>query len=234
MHQIQRPNPSFYSIVRSFDFSAFDRTHFSAFENYTTREYIELALVAIYAFVTILEWRTFDSERKTSENEFLASQTNAARQLDEIRKDRTLDQRAWVAPFEMEAEAGTIQTNTTFFILKFKNTGKTPALRFSEAHHYAYGVNSVPTNDPDIPPASLMIAPDGVCWIRVGPISPEEIAAIKSGYTVPLCVFGKFTYDDIFGNHHWTRFCWGVDAGLSSNPIGAYNSCDDAQETGGK
>ncbi len=172
--------------------------------------------LVFYCWVNYRELQVFDSERIV------------------MIRDGVLDQRAWVAPFEMTVGGVGADTNFNYFILKFKNTGKTPALNASENHDFVFGVESVPTNDPEIKPASLMLAPDGVCWFRVGPFDADTFAAIAKGHSVPVCVYGKFAYDDIFGNHHWTRFCWSVEAGLNCRPVGAHNSCDDAQETGGK
>src|ERR1041385_6469873 len=52
---------------------------------------IEIVLIAVYAVVTLCEWRTFDNERKTMELESKLANINML-----------TEHRAWVAPFAID------------------------------------------------------------------------------------------------------------------------------------
>ena len=174
-------------------------------------EFLAVASAVIYAFLTYFEWKTFDSERKTME------------------KENILEQRAWVAPFEIATETDPIETNISVIVLKFKNTGKTPALNVSEVHCTCLYGQNIPTNDPPVPKSSFLMAPDGIFWIHSDSFDSKFINAVKNGIAVPIFMYGKITYDDIFGNPHWTQFCWGLEGGGHFRPAGVHNSCDDNQ-----
>lgn len=194
-------------------------------------EVVGIVGLIFYCWVNFREWQVFDSERRTMEIEFQASQKVSERQIHEMQRERILDQRAWVAPFEMITESeDSIVTNSTVIFLKFRNTGKTPALNVSEVHHSSMNLNDIPTNKPVIPPATFLLAPDGVFWIKTERFPNQLIAAIKNGWAQPMYVYGEITYDDIFGNHHWTEFCWGVESGLNFRPASVHNSCDGAND----
>jgi len=151
-------------------------------------------------------------------------------QLDEMKSDSTLDERAWVVPFEMTAEKSTTYTNGFYFKLMFKNTGKTPALNVSESHNFAVGISGVLTNDPPIQTNSMLLAPDGISFIKSGVIDAGTIEVIRDG-DLPEFIYGKIVYDDIFGKHHWTQFCWSIEDGLNFRPAPVHNSTDDAQQS---
>jgi hypothetical protein len=40
-------------------------------------------------------------------------------------------------------------------------------------------------------------------------------------------VFGTMWFDDVFGSHHWTQFCYLVGNDLKARPSGFHNTCDD-------
>jgi len=149
------------------------------------------------------------------------------RQLEEMKHDSTLDERAWVVPFEMTAEKSATFTNGFYFKLMFKNTGKTPALNVSESHDFAVGISGVPTNDPPIQTNSMLLAPDGISFIKSSVIDAGTVEAIRNG-DLPEFIYGKIVYDDIFGKHHWTQFCWSIESDLICRPAAIHNSCDDA------
>jgi hypothetical protein len=149
-------------------------------------------------------------------------------QYSEMRQQRILDERAWVAPFEMSLERGVTDTNYVFLKLEFKNTGKSPALKVSEAHGFTVGFNNVPTNDPIIPTNSMMLAPNSTTFIRSQPIYYMDIENFIAN-DAPACIYGKISYEDIFGNRHWTQFCWSLEDGRNFRPSPVHNSTDDAQ-----
>jgi hypothetical protein len=55
-----------------------------------------------------------------------------------------------------------------------------------------------------------------------------ELEAVRAG-TDYVSVYGRITFEDIFGNPHWTNFCVHMDAGLKPNThekCAAYNMLD--------
>jgi hypothetical protein len=129
----------------------------------------------------------------------------------------------------MTAEIDPGNTNISVFILKFKNTGKTPALNVSEIHHTIEDVNSIPANDLVIPKSSLLLAPDGVFMIHSDSFESRFVAGIKNGTQTPVYMYGQITYDDIFRHHHLMQFCWGFEGGGHNGPASVHNSCDEEQ-----
>ncbi len=177
--------------------------------------------LGIYCGYTIAEWKTFDSERQTMEREFAASQTNTIEQmkvlrgqLDEMKNGRLLDERAWVVvvAYTNNQTATNISFNVTA-----KNTGKTPALNFTmwvetQGSTNANGFGCVLPATYPRPEQLQLLPPDGVSSkgtegkptdIKIG----DLIGAKKTNYFLD----GIIKYDDIFTNHHWTRFCWRVE-----------------------
>lgn len=136
------------------------------------------------------------------------------------------DSRAWVAPFEMTVERSSRDTNMVGFRLFFKNTGKTPALNVSEAHGFCFFAAQVPTTNLVITKSSMMLAPDGASFIWFG---PYDYHMFDEPVDNPPCVYGTITYDDIFGIHHWTDFCWIIDRNYTFRPAPVHNSCDEAK-----
>jgi hypothetical protein len=196
-------------------------THWEYFERFV--KCIEcVALIGGVATAIFIgyQWKEMRKASEDAEKTIALSQG----QLDEMKQDRILDERAWVAPFEMIAENSISDTNNTVFKLRFRNTGKTPALNVSESHDIAGWVGAVPTNNPPIEICSMMLAPDGISFIGFK-IDNYTVSAIKGGYS-PFFVYGKISYDDIFGNHHWTEFCWGIERDLNFRPGPTHNGCD--------
>lgn len=190
-------------------------------------EIFGLAGLFYYCVINQKELNVFDSERKTMEREFQAGQSASKTQLEEMQRSRILDERAWVAPFQMSFEHSVTDTNYFFLKLEFKNTGKTPALKVSEVHGFTIGFNNVPTNDPTATTNSMMLAPDSITFIRSQPIFYKELEGFIAA-DAPVCIYGKISYDDIFGNHHWTQFCWSFEDGRNFRPSPVHNSTDDA------
>ena len=143
-----------------------------------------------------------------------------------------LDERAWVAPFQVIEEHPLKDTNWVVFKLEFKNTGKTPALNISEWHKTATSLGEVAISKaPELPSTtnSMMLAPDGVSFIKVETVGYGASNAIHNG--MPVFIYGRIIYEDIFGNRHWTDFCWVCDSLLNWKPAAIRNSCDDAKNT---
>jgi hypothetical protein len=129
--------------------------------------FVEIGLVAVYAAVTVFEWRTFDSERKTMEEEFKASATNSQDQLralqgqlDEMRTSRELDERAWVNVLDI--------TNSAFsnirdmqLIVRNKNAGRTPAIHVHASFGLTTQTNEIPQTDTFSTPHTDDVMPPG-------------------------------------------------------------------------
>jgi hypothetical protein len=198
-------------------------------------EILGLAGLIWYCFLTKGELRVFDSERKTMENEFRAGETNSQRQLevlqrqvDEMQKDARLEQRAWIAPVQTTRWSDDNFSNSFYFILCYKNIGRTPA-----PHHYtslaiSTNLNSI-TKFSTEPPSNFSTQPlfPGI-EDRVNS-APMPISVCMDAWNgnVPLYVYGNVVYDDIFRINHWVRFCWVVDVRTGKQyPAQVGNDCD--------
>lgn len=144
----------------------------------------------------------------------------------EMRQAFVADNRAWVTPFEMIVEENPKDTNFVHLKLMFKNTGQTPALNISIAQ--STGFPDSKTNTPPAIPDAMMLGPGVATFIPVYNV-PREMAKVVPG-NVPFCIFGRIAYDDIFGNHHWTEFCWGSEGPVAYQNWPGRNTCDDAKQ----
>jgi hypothetical protein len=175
--------------------------------------------LAVYCFYTIKEWGTFDSERVTMEAESKM-----------FEKQAHTDQRAWIAPLAMDSG----YHNSGYFRINYKNTGKTPALNVFGVITNAVSTQTIPRAD-EMPAIreNALLPPEGTQFLEANGISPPRIQAMQQG--TPIYVYGTIWYDDIFGNHHWTRFGFavtsidGMPTDLQFTGIPGRNSCDDAQ-----
>jgi hypothetical protein len=146
-----------------------------------------------------------------------------------------LDQRAWVAQTEI---TGAPEQDQPFEVtVKFKNTGKTFAKRYSGVS--ALHVKQLSQPDPDfekilaagrIPDTIGLIPPNGtlqhILEAKNGAkISKDTLEAWKA--TGVILVFGRITYWDIFGCEHWTIYCY---RGYVDGRWDAYGSYNDADE----
>jgi hypothetical protein len=103
-----------------------------------------------------------------------------------------IDQRAWVSPLEVTAEAGSESSFLTFMKVTYKNTGKTPALGTDSFIGTTPFLDRVPPMDKrgKDPYAGLM-ASNGVFNTSSidNPFSPDALKLIKSG-RARLYVYG--------------------------------------------
>jgi len=173
-------------------------------------EKIEIALIAVYAFVTIFEWRTFDSERQTMENKLQANQ------------------RAWVCEV---GENATPSGDDVVLTISFKNTGKTPALHCNIDMFCSASIASIPRMDTPQNPSlfSKTIAPDQeVQSVRMN--VPIKTIKRSDQENSRFYFWGTAFYDDIFGKHHWTQFCYSADTKdfsiVEFRATANHNDCD--------
>jgi hypothetical protein len=139
--------------------------------------------------------------------------TDAARAASKGLEMARLDQRAWLAPFDIR---GLPEENKPYNIIVFmKNTGKT----FAKRVEIAMGADVVlkgqePTfyrlNEPAPADRSRgMIAPNAgfSAEYQVNPnVTSDELKIYDSGGKW-IYVYGRISYKDIFNCDHWTKFC---------------------------
>lgn len=147
-------------------------------------------------------------------------------QLDEMKQTRTLDERAWVVASDVTMgppEDGFMKFNVTF-----KNSGKTPAINTQIKIFSNADIKAITTkDDPQMPQLNMaMVAPNGSNFTFIN----EPIGAMKA--VGAFYLYGTAWYDDIFGKHHWSQFCYVVNCDTNLNievrPAGVHNTCDDA------
>jgi len=200
-------------------------------------EFVGIVGLGYYCWVNHRELVVFDSERVTMESEFRTSQSNAMAQLDEMRKAREGDQRAWLGISQTTETFTTNPTNgerlTVTFNAAFKNTGRTPALNVVPVIGECTDVNSIPQKDQFPNPVyhSFLVPPDGGGNVTAtyGLTSAATNCPIIK-IDRPFYLAGTIWYDDIFGRHHWTQFCILIQPDFNSAPTPpVHNTCDDAQ-----
>ena len=167
-----------------------------------------------------------------------------------MRKAMRVDQRAWISvPFPTNFPLSGVSIPV---VTQITNSGKTPAkdvqgdviatvvkkgekpalgdfsVGHAHDHLYAGGVvfpgYPVPTNIINVvhygPGSREIIVPD------------ESLRQDIANGNRFIIVFGRITYDDVFGIHHWTQFCTGTGPGMSEilKDCIRYNDVDSNQE----
>lgn len=134
-------------------------------------------------------------------------------------KQIRLDERAWVGPSTFPVAKGlNWAKGAGQYTLTIKNFGKTPALKFMSAY------TIFPDNQKSVPGAqnascdTRMYDSDvhgqwgHVLWpgeIRETTPSIETHGFVNAPHQPKeIYIAGCVTYDDIFGFHHWTKFCY--------------------------
>ena len=145
-------------------------------------------------------------------------------QYEEMKTSRMEDERAWVFTRGIARESfnGIQQeSNSATFKIEIKNSGKTPALNFRSVIGYDNQTNDIGKID-TLDTNDFMVLPPDVSVYEFLPVS------VKKGDS--LWVVGINRYDDIFGKHHWSTFCWKVEGDkfdiFAGTPF--HNTCDDA------
>lgn len=163
-------------------------------------------------------------------------------QLQQMKHQLTIDQRAWVAVYAVE---GFPEADKEFVVkTTIRNTGKTfakhykgfirpEAFRPGQGRHPDFSVEeNAPTAKP--PEVSIGLLPpngeySGTLNVKENheKVTPDEIKAVKSGEVI-LLIHGRIDYDDIFGCHHWTTFCYRLNSAITA--YSAYESHNDADD----
>ena len=196
-------------------------------------EIVEIVLIAVYATVTVFEWRTFDSERKTMEQEFKSSQTNSVqqlsalqRQLEEMKQSRIQEERAWVF-VNIPDNALTFSAPSVIVKAIMKNVGKTPALITSEYGNFTENPGDIQRHDPIGSKDSLMLIPNKEAMLKLT-MSANIAARILNNVTI--YAYGTVYYSDISGNSHWSQFCIALsEKGTIMTSQNFHGSCDDLE-----
>jgi hypothetical protein len=142
-----------------------------------------------------------------------------------------LDQRAWLAPL---VPISKVENGKAFFKVPFKNTGRTPAIDAQAGLKITNNPSLIPTTDPEPDKGSGkgLIPPDGVeTTSNIDyPLDEAHTKLVLQGTHV--YVFGTMRYKDIFGQKHWTQYCyetWGTME--AARPCAVHNKTDDTQKT---
>ena len=153
----------------------------------------------------------------------LARETSAAQNELTLRntiESSRLDQRAWVAAEAITALPNTFVAGQTAFLeILFRNTGRTPAKNVRIATiHEATRRGSPPPFQYSAPSRYGLMAPNGTAFNHIPvafnpltlaplPLDDRSIQQLTSGDET-LYIHGELTYDDIFGQQHWTTYCY--------------------------
>jgi hypothetical protein len=193
-----------------------NKAHYSDQNRHENRmfwmELIGLFLITVYATFTIAEWNVFNRERKTMENE-----------LQMMHDQNVMDERAWVFPRD---QTWGIDNTNNYWKTRFVNSGKTPALNVVFQIGDTEDTNLIPTNDesPEYygPKANgSIIAPGAFVDGRSVNVPDRAINDVHNGQC--LYIYGHVWYEDVFGNHHWSQFCY-----FFSNNVAYSNSLEEA------
>ncbi len=150
-------------------------------------------------------------------------------QLQEMRETRREDERAWV--FSTGLDIKTNSYGERYYVINFKNSGRTPAINAAIFVTQWKDSSQIPIQDslPVYIPRGIMIGPNEDAGLTGGEIglTDESAKIVKEGYSYYLA--GTVWYDDVFGHHHWSQFCYQI---IPYNRIFGWpqhNSCDDAE-----
>jgi hypothetical protein len=146
-------------------------------------------------------------------------------QYREMQLTRIMDERAWVAISDVKcSQMNTIEE----FDLTYKNTGKTPAINTQIQVISTGFLKDIPKKDamPNPQLSSALVAPDGTGFTDI----KQPVLAVEAVGTFYL--YGTIWYDDIFGKHHWSQFCFYVRCDTNTivmGPAAFHFTCDDTE-----
>lgn len=169
-----------------------------------------------YCLLTRGELKVFDSERLTME------------------KSQIQDERAWVFQTDVIQDISDKNDSAALTVF-YKNTGKTPALNVQAEVVWTIDPNKIPEKDamPSKIVSTGLCAPQESNRIQTLPPIPAYVMANIA--STPIYIYGTIWYDDVFGGHHWSQFCFRTDRSpinmsvIQLNHPAIHNSCDDAQ-----
>ena len=149
------------------------------------------------------------------------------------------DQRAWLAVIGI---TGSPSVGNPFFVdITVKNNGKTFAKKTKlvvcifpcqkesnlDFHIIEKAMNEAEGSVSTVAPnADYSTHTKFLVGLANDKITEEQIEKWKTG-SEQLFVFGKLTYEDIFGVAHWQSFCMQMNPSLEFNSYHQYNDVDD-------
>ncbi len=148
--------------------------------------------------------------------------------------DRTLrvDQRAWVGIVNIQIHRF-LEPNRDFMVdIETKNTGKTPALKvvFHNRLQAILATEQINRNFGESNGHGTVM-PDSKQIISIGenhPVSVETFEQVRNGVRT-MYLHGRIEYRDIFGDDHWTNWCFRLVGEDSFVAHSQYNDTDDSQ-----
>jgi hypothetical protein len=190
----------------------------------------------VSAFFIGVQWSEMANATKVATDQLKAMQGQAdimKGQLDEMKRTRSLDERAWVIPTQPCVVISPIGDSGSMSVkIQYKNTGKTPSIKTTciicgttNFNDIIIGKNEgFPTNSKNFG----MLSPNETMNSLLGDINKETVQFIKSGNLYYF--YGTIYYEDIFTNPHWTKFAYISGTNLDETfPIAIHNSCDDVE-----
>jgi hypothetical protein len=140
-------------------------------------------------------------------------------QLQQMKRQLTLDQRAWVTVSEIKLLAPLKVGERPTLQVKFLNSGRTPAL---DAHGAGVVFIKDSVKESELVENVLsggenshaVIGPNDISYVYIKRSealeNDETFKAIEDGKIRRLFVFGVVWYKDIFGYTHKTRYCYSI------------------------
>src|SRR5689334_23378506 len=136
-----------------------------------------------------------------------------------------LERRAWIGPIDVvvnDLAVGTIFQP----VVRMKNNGASPAVDVQDGYWFENPLSGQMPNLKDVWDRSRkngqmlsksVIQPGATVLLRIPssedgrtPMNEVTFNAITSGERVSY-IFGETRYGDIFGDNHWTRWCYRYD-----------------------
>jgi hypothetical protein len=152
---------------------------------------------------------------------------NAAATLDTMRDNLRLEQRPWVGPSGAKVSGDFKAGHRSTVIVAYQNTGKTPALSvvsrilarpFRADQHFVPPPTRLEGRD-----QSFVIFPlqTGESRYELVEESAADMTDLVAG-TKKLYVWGEIQYDDAFGRHYRTTYCYFFEVDLTPKPCSTY------------
>jgi voltage-gated potassium channel Kch len=145
-----------------------------------------------------------------------------------------MDQRAWVGPVEM-VEPQIREGHTLVFEIIVTNSGKTLARKVSTnvmTKSFPVGARFIPEypvgkgRQPH-EGGAIVVFPGMKVSLTTPPIetlTKEAIEALRTNRIV-LYIFGKITYEDVFGKSHLTTFCYFLRPEIGRPQLATISAC---------
>jgi hypothetical protein len=152
------------------------------------------------------------------------------RQAETMDRSLRVDQRAWMGIVNIRIRRF-LEPNQDFVVeVESKNTGKTPALKvvFHNSLQAILTAEQINRNFGESDSHGTVM-PDSKQIISIGenhPVSVDTFEQIHNGVRT-MYFHGRIEYRDIFGEDHWTNWCFRLVGENSFVAHGQYNDTDD-------